>query len=737
MASGQFGSVLQFLRRAVRPGANDETTDRQLLARFAARRDEEAFATLVRRHGPMVLAVCRRVLEQAPDADDAFQATFLVLAEKAGAPGWQESVGSWLYEVAYRVALKLRGDAARRRLHERQVPPMATVDAEVEKTRHDLRTVLDEELTHLPAKYRAPLVLCYLEGKTNEEAAAQLGWTKGTVSGRLARARDLLRARLTRRGLALAATGLAAALTETANAAGVPPALLQATVQAAVFGTAARAAAAGAVAAPVAALVQGVTRTMFLTKIKIVALVAIALGLLGTSAGLAAYHVLGRNEAVAVFAPLPEQQPAAPAAPKAAEPAEKNGLAVTVTPTKAVFDRGEALSFDVTFKNVSEKTFLLNDPANDNSFGWRYDFEQPDAGKKWFAQLKGDPRADALRAPRPPAELAPGKALTIRAVLSTTYYQFKLADDDKIVIAQTLAPGRYQVRMELGWATPNRADAKPKFPFWTGQMTTNPVSFAIADPEAAKVSAQRVKVLKEHIDKFSLRLSFFGSNMRGYYSVKLSTDQKQLAPGDNQLHLKALLTKAQAEKIIDQLAAEGFFAEASDKLVRASDAQQSYFLELGGPPDMVLTQVLPRDRRKLQDRLEGLKKLLDGDAAAALGKLVARLTAAPAGQDPIIQMQRRRGFGPEGGKVISKFEVLADGSFTYDGAQGKLPKEEIAALTEQIAKADVGPPAEDAGSVAFAWLDKDGLEQSKLFTRPAAAGALLQKMADLKAKYAK
>jgi RNA polymerase sigma factor (sigma-70 family) len=334
MASGQFASVLQFLRRAVRPGPNDEPTDRQLLARFTARRDDEAFAALVRRHGPMVLAVARRVLDHAPDADDAFQATFLVLAEKSAAPGWQESVGSWLYEVAYRVAMKLRGDSARRRLHERQVPPMATVDADTEKSQRELRSVLDEELTRLPDKYRAPLVLCYLEGKTNDEAAMQLGWTKGTVSGRLARARDLLRARLTRRGLALPAAGLVAALTESVSAASVPPALLQATVQAAVLGTAARAAAAGAVAAPVAALAQGVARTMFLSKLKIAALVILVLGLLGTGAGIASYQIWGRTPSVA-FAPLPEAERKEAVQENASKPVRVNGVDFEIVTDRA------------------------------------------------------------------------------------------------------------------------------------------------------------------------------------------------------------------------------------------------------------------------------------------------------------------------------------------------------------------------------------------------------------------
>ena len=178
-------------------------TDGQLLARFVATRDEPAFAALVRRHGPMVLGVCRRLLPRGPDAEDAFQATFLVLFRRARALDRGGSVANWLYTVAYHVALRARADAARRRQCERAVPRRD--EAPAADVWSDLRPVLDEELTRLPDKYRAPVVLCYLEGKTNEEAGRLLGCPVGTVKGRLSRARDLLRARLARRGVTLSA----------------------------------------------------------------------------------------------------------------------------------------------------------------------------------------------------------------------------------------------------------------------------------------------------------------------------------------------------------------------------------------------------------------------------------------------------------------------------------------------------------------------------------------------------
>src|SRR5262249_48128930 len=154
---------------------------------------------LVRRHGPLVLGVCRRVLRDRHAAEDAFQATFLILLRRARSLDRRGSVASWLYTVAYHVALRARADAARR------PPPARPVPQPPEAGWADLQPVLDEELGRLPDSYRAVVVLCYLEGKTNVEAARLLGWPVGTVKGRLARARDLLRARLTRRGITLSA----------------------------------------------------------------------------------------------------------------------------------------------------------------------------------------------------------------------------------------------------------------------------------------------------------------------------------------------------------------------------------------------------------------------------------------------------------------------------------------------------------------------------------------------------
>ena len=274
--NGETGSTI-----ILNPGAEVDS-DAELLGRFVARRDEVAFAALVRRHGPMVLGVCRRLLREVHDAEDAFQAVFLVFTRKAGAIRKPERLANWLYGVAVRTALKARSEAARRQARERQVaimpPPVAK-----ENPLNELAPVLDEELSRLPEKYRLPIVLCGLEGKTNEEAARQLGCPRETLATRLARARARLRARLTRRGLALAAVILVEELSPNLTAATVPPLLELSTVQA---GLGYAAGSSAGVSVSVASLTQGVLQAMFLTKLKLTLVVVLTILVAGLSVGL-------------------------------------------------------------------------------------------------------------------------------------------------------------------------------------------------------------------------------------------------------------------------------------------------------------------------------------------------------------------------------------------------------------------------------------------------------------------
>jgi RNA polymerase sigma factor (sigma-70 family) len=210
----------------------DRRTDRTLLRRFTAAGEEAAFTALVVRHGPRVLSVCRRLLGDAHAAEDAFQATFLLLARQAGTIRKPDSLASWLYGAAFRLAGKMRTQAARRKVLEGRATATTPPDPMTEVTWRELRAVLDEELTQLPDRYRVTFLLCYEEGKTQDEAARQLGWPRGTLKRRLERARDLLRDRLSRRGITLSAVLIALGLAPSAAPA-VPARLVEATVKAA------------------------------------------------------------------------------------------------------------------------------------------------------------------------------------------------------------------------------------------------------------------------------------------------------------------------------------------------------------------------------------------------------------------------------------------------------------------------------------------------------------------------
>jgi RNA polymerase sigma factor (sigma-70 family) len=245
------------------------------MERFLSRHDEAAFETLVRRHGPMVLGVCRRVLRHEQEAEDAFQASFLVLARRARALRARELLGNWLYGVAYRTAMKARTMNARRRARELRASIRPTAEAPSEDTCGELLPLLDQELNSLPDAYRVPVVLCDLEGKSRKEAAQLLGLPEGTLSWRLAHARKMLAGRLARYGLAVSGGALAAALSGKAASAAVTGVLTAATTKAAVLLVAGQGLTAGAVPARVVALTEGVVKTMFLMKLRAVVVVAL------------------------------------------------------------------------------------------------------------------------------------------------------------------------------------------------------------------------------------------------------------------------------------------------------------------------------------------------------------------------------------------------------------------------------------------------------------------------------
>ncbi len=325
MAGRVSAAARENLRALFEAGTTCGLTDRQLLERFTSQRDsgaEAAFRTLVARHGAMVLGVCRRVLRDSNDADDAFQATFLILVRKAGSVRVTDSLGRWLYGVSYRVAIRVRATAAKRLARETPADESLPAAFDQTKDKEDLRIVLDEELERLPTRYSTPIVLCDLDGLTHEEAARQLRCPVGTVKSRLSRGREQLRHRLLRRGLAgLATASFPLRLSEAA----MPDALVEAAVRSARQYLIGQATAVGTVSASVATMTEGVLRSMFVSKLTWCTAAFVSLGVVASgtyvhvvhASGFEAQSAEGENGSGSserrlklgdLFAPVPDQR---------------------------------------------------------------------------------------------------------------------------------------------------------------------------------------------------------------------------------------------------------------------------------------------------------------------------------------------------------------------------------------------------------------------------------------------
>jgi RNA polymerase sigma factor (sigma-70 family) len=299
MTTHPIKKVVEHLRLALHPNAHG-LTDGQLLERFVAERDEVAFAALVQRHGRLVFGVCCRLLGHVQDAEDAFQATFLVLARKAASLSNGEAVGNWLHGVAYRIALDAKVVNTRRNAREKQVVEMPHPEVVADEPQ-DWRPWLDYEINLLPEKYRTPVVLCELEGRTRREVAHQLGLSEGTLSSRLAAARQLLAKRLSRRGLTLSGGVLAAAVAEEAVAAHIPEQLLSCAARAAVHAV--------ALSSSVETLMKGALKTMYLSELKRVVGVVLVVAALGAS-GLV-YRASGQDSPSRLERPSAQATPGA------------------------------------------------------------------------------------------------------------------------------------------------------------------------------------------------------------------------------------------------------------------------------------------------------------------------------------------------------------------------------------------------------------------------------------------
>jgi RNA polymerase sigma factor (sigma-70 family) len=323
MHNAQLGRVVRYLHEVIAPHNYLDRPDSDLLRAFLMQSDQAAFSAIVKRHGPLVLGVCRRTLHQLQDAEDAFQGTFLILARQAGSIRKAESLASWLHGVAYRMSRAVRRAAARRRKHEGRAPARPAPNPPWTVAWQEVQLVVDEETQRLPALYREAFILCCLENRSCADVARNLGQNEATIRGRVGRARRQLQKRLAKRGISLAAVLSIVSLGTKTGTAGVPAALVQRTVQAALAWSQHRAAI-GLVSADVAALVRGVTRAMVYTKLKIATSVILVLG-----AGSAGFGALRRpvparttatpenriEEQAGLTAPT-QTRPARPAAPE-------------------------------------------------------------------------------------------------------------------------------------------------------------------------------------------------------------------------------------------------------------------------------------------------------------------------------------------------------------------------------------------------------------------------------------
>ncbi|HEV3445308.1 MAG TPA: sigma-70 family RNA polymerase sigma factor [Gemmataceae bacterium] len=410
MATRLQGQVLKHLRRAALLHDGGGLTDGELLSRFLAGREEAAFAALVRRHGPMVLGVCRRVLGNLHDAEDAFQATFLVLVRRAGAVVPRDLVGNWLYGVAYRTALEARVTRARRKAKERQVTaPSGMQDVVAEAAQQERLQLLDQELSRLPDRYRLPIVLCDLQGRTHREAARTVGCLEATLSTRLLRARQLLARRLTSRGLACLGGTLTVVLGKEAARAGVSALLVTSTIHAATAVATGQAVAAVA-SNRVAVLAEGVLRSMLLHRLKALALVAALVGLLALGAGLRPRQALAAR-------PAPPPAAAAKRAPEDKGSTDRH---------METLRQLEAVKWNLLRVDVGKRTLHIADTHAERSWG-------PDSAEHLFASADAQLSLNDLPVGKDARITLDGKEIPLKDLRHGVNLSLKFARDRPIV----------------------------------------------------------------------------------------------------------------------------------------------------------------------------------------------------------------------------------------------------------------------------------------------------------------
>ncbi len=494
MARGQLNSFIRRLRHVVRPRPADGPSDAQLIERFVHNRDAEAIELLVWRHGTMVLNVGLRVLHHLHDAEDVFQATFLTLARKAGTIGKGESVGSWLYKVAYRIALR-----ARTAVPIRSLPPEPLADASAAEPIADLlwgelHSALDEEINRLPDKYRAAFVLCHLEGQTIETAARSLGCPVGTVGTRLARARELLRRRLVDRGF-----DFSIPLTSRYVLAALSAALVDSTVRAAALGPVSQAAATGVISAHVAALSEGALRTMTLSKWALATAVVLTLTLFGGSAALVTHRVQ------AVEPPREKSVPAGPSA-KAKETA--SGVVF-----KWKFEEGKPFYQEMTTTTKQSMKVMNNDvmQIQKQTFYIRWTPIKKDNGK-WVLQQKILGVKMEINIGGPPIQYDSTKPGNPDGPLSA-FFKALVGAEFKVMLDKEYRVQKIEGRDEF---VKKLAEANMQMKLLLDQILSEKALLEMAEPTFAIVVGERVEKGKKWTKKTTLDMGPIGKYTNEY-----------------------------------------------------------------------------------------------------------------------------------------------------------------------------------------------------------------------------
>jgi RNA polymerase sigma factor (sigma-70 family) len=744
-------------------GETAHSPDGELLARVAADGSQECFEELVRRHGRMVLGVCRRQLDNGHDAEDAAQAVFLVLWQKASSLRRHASVAGWLHHVVCNVCRNARKAKRIRAAREREAAEMIARSGQQAEW-NAMKDLLDDELDGLPEKYRLPIVLFHLEGRSLEETAALLCAKVSTVTTRLSRGREKLRQRLSRHGVIVPAAVFPGALSRETSMAGMPLFFAEKTAKAVCLHAVGQAGVGGLVSGQAAALAKGAMHMFPLRKLYVAVAVLIATGF-GTVVTFAVVQHFGQGGRIVAGEQAVKSEPVdrVSSNPKLGG-APVKGLRLSLTADKnettMLPDGSNALpvKFTVTFTNVGDKPLKLD--------AW----DLPDDGDKLKITVAGPEGGvdikdirPLIRRRRPPRKLA---AFPILAKSGGHQVGFSSQGIKPYFQIRLRKPGEYRFKVVYQ----SREQQYPeKFAqgYWIGSVASNEFVLTVRPPAKAKelqpAEKKRLQALKGSLDTFRLYLLYQGAELRdGHEHLVLNAAKQKIDINNGKIDIKSAqllwalqgavnlkrvtqvqLTREQANNLVDGLAREGFLKTCSEGYAEILDvAAPCYVLRIGNKNQKLyqaLGSLLPNSAEKQLQQLKKLRGLLEGDAAKAMDRILAALRTQMT-RTPLITMHRRPGMGPQANQNCLDFVVSSDGRFRYDKLTGKLPQMAIDKLRQEIAKAEVGSGAEGEGAdtFTFRWWDKHGKRHGKIFTNPAAPDCkrLLETIAELAHKHA-